>query len=285
MKIIKKLLIALLIIVGIIAIAIVGVYIYVRTTYEIDLFRTIGQMNTLSQTVDENVLCPNAFSDEDMEDVQLEVNSSVENFISYSEQDGYTVDLDLISSTMGQDIKLTDKQVGALADTVLKQEMGSKIEVAGKEIAIQLKQVKFSELSNGNVVLNTVIKLDITTIKADLSGFPFNLLKNLIPDYLYLSSTVTVVKGDEAFSYSTAQPSLALNNLDASETDDLFHTLDVVLKIGSASELNAQITDTFLDALIGNETNKGFAYSLKDLGATDYAFIMEGEQIYFSVTD
>lgn len=283
MKVIKKLLIAILVIIFIIAIALGGIYFYVRSTYGIDLLRTVGQLNTLSQKVDESVLCPNAFSDSDMSDVQTEVNGSVENLITYSEQNGYSIKIDNVTSEMHKIIKLSDKQVGALADTVIKQETGSKFEIAGKEVAIELKQVKFSDLSDGNVLFNTVIRLDIAPVKADLNVFPFSFLKKFVPDYLYLSSTVSVVKGAEPFAYSTENPSLTVNNLNATETEDLFHTLDLVLKIGSASDLNAQITDTLLGALIGGKTQNGFAYSLKGAGATDYEFISEAEQIYFTV--
>ncbi|MGN1104840.1 MAG: hypothetical protein ACI4QI_08230 [Candidatus Coproplasma sp.] len=284
MKVLKKLLIALIIIIAIVAVAVIGGYIYVRSTYGIDLFNTIGQLNTLNQPVDEGVLCPNAFSDEDMTAVQTQVNSSVEDLISYSETDGYSVKLENVAELMSQDIRLTDKQVGALAQTILEQETGGKIDVGGKQIAIELKQVSFSQLSGGNVVLSTVVKLDITAIKAELNGFPFNYLKKYIPDNLYITSTATVVKGGEAFTYTTENSSIMLNNLTAANTEDLIHTLDVVLKIGTAEQLNGQIVDTFLNALIGSETNRGFAYSLKSIGATDYAFISENNRIYFAVT-
>lgn len=285
MKFLKKLLLAIVIIAIILVAALLAGYFYVRSTYKIDLFNTVSQLKTINQPVDESVLCPNAFSDEDMKGVQTQVNSSVENLITYSEADGYTIKLEDVSSAMGQDIKLTDKQVGALTQTILEQGIGEGLNVSGKNMTIELKQISFSQLSGGSVVLSTVVKMDITAIKAELNGFPFSYLKKYVPDNLYVTSTATVVKGDRAFTYTTDNHSIALNNLTATDTEDLFHTLDVVLNVGTAEELSVQIMDTFINLLIGNESNKGFAYSLKEIGATDYAFISESNQIYFTVTN
>ena len=50
-----------MVIVAILGVTVIGGYIYVRTTYGIDLFRTAGQLKTLTQAVDESALCPDAF--------------------------------------------------------------------------------------------------------------------------------------------------------------------------------------------------------------------------------
>ena len=69
MKAIKNLIISLVVIVAILGVVIIGGYIYVRTTYGIDLFRTAGQLKTLTQAVDETALCPNAYGEEDFADM------------------------------------------------------------------------------------------------------------------------------------------------------------------------------------------------------------------------
>ena len=65
MKAIKNLIISLVVIVAILGVVIIGGYVYVRTTYGIDLFRTAGQLKTLTQAVDETALCPNAYGEQD----------------------------------------------------------------------------------------------------------------------------------------------------------------------------------------------------------------------------
>lgn len=282
-KAIKGLIINLIVIVALAGVTIIGGYIYVRSTYGIDLFRTAGQLKTLSQTVDENKLCPEAFSDDDMVDVQTEVNKSVEDFITYTEEHGYTVHFNDLPEEMKYIIKLTDKQVGALAETVVKQEMGGKIDVGGNEIGLALKQVDFSEITETSALFNTVIRLDITSVKSLLGGFPFDMLKKYIPDYFYISSTVSVTHDNQPFVYTVTHNAITVNNLSAADTEDLFHTLDVVLKTGSARSFNEKIGNTLLGMLIGDETQTGVAYSLKEIGAADYAFLADESGEYFAV--
>lgn len=282
-KALKRLLIGLISTILTVAVILVGIYIFILVKYDINLFSTIGQLKTLSQTVDENKLCPEAFSDDDMVDVQNEVNKSVEDFITYIEEHGYTVNFNDLPEEMKYIIKLTDKQVGALAETVVKQEMGGKIDVGGNEIGLALKQVDFLEITETSALFNTVIRLDITSVKSSLGGFPFDILKKYIPDYFYISSTVSVTHDNQPFVYTVTHNAITVNNLSAADTEDLFHTLDVVLKTGSAQSFNEKIGNTLLGMLIGDETQTGVAYSLKEIGAADYAFLADEGGEYFAV--
>ena len=262
----------------------VGGYFYIKGTYDIDLINTVKELKILSEPVNETELCPHAFSDSDMVDMQTEVNKSVENFITYTEEHGYSVNFDDLPDDMKYIIRLTDKQVGALAQTVVKQEIGGKIDFGGKSVEMALKQVEFSHLQENSVLINTIISIDLSVFKNDMPDkFPFPYLKQFIPDALYVSSTVKVLKTDTAFSYTVSHDSLTINNLNKADTEDLFHTLDVVLKVGSAESLNINVGNAIANALIGNETNNGLAYSLKEIGATDYEFSEETGIYYFSV--
>ena len=49
MSAIKKLIISLIVIIGILAVALISVYIVARVNLGVDLFRTVGQLKTLSQ--------------------------------------------------------------------------------------------------------------------------------------------------------------------------------------------------------------------------------------------
>ncbi len=282
MRLIKFLIKLILIPVLIVALLLVGGYFYVRLAYGIDILKTVGELKTLSEKVDEATLCPNAFTDGDMVDVQSEINKSVEGLITYSEGKGYEVNFDKLPTEMKYVVKLTDKQMGAMAQTILEQETGGELEIGGKTMKTQLLQVDFFEVVDGGATFNSVVKVDISALKGDMSEFPMKLLKKYVPDSLYISSTVKVTKG-EPFAYTVAHESLTVNNLSVAETEDLFHTLDKVLKIGEAKELNEEIGKTLVGALVGSETQKGLAYSLKDIGATDYAFLAEDGKEYFSI--
>ena len=178
MKAIKKLIITLVVIVAILGVAVIGGYIYVRTTYGIDLFRTAGQLKILTQTVDETALCPNAYGEEDFAAMKTELNKKFDGFVSHEEgkgYNGYSVNFDaLTGKVMTDPIFLTEKHVGAIAQTVFYEQTGGKIKLGDKEVSVTVMQVDFSEIAaNGSADFNVVAKLDLTPFKADMGGFPY----------------------------------------------------------------------------------------------------------------
>ena len=266
MKAIKNLIITLVVIVAILGVTVIGGYIYVRSTYGIDLFRTAGQLKILTQTVDETALCPNAYGEQDFVDMKSAVNDKIDGLIVYEKgkgYNGYSVNFaSLAGKSMTDSIFLTEKHVGA------------KIKLGDKEVSVTVMQVDFSEIAaNGSADFNVVAKIDLTPFKADMGGFPYKYFKKYIPDNLYVSSTVRVDKTEEdGFAYTVTHKSLTLNNLSADDTADLFDTLNAVLKIGTAENLNMQVGTTAVNALIGTKDAIGFAYSMKAIGAKSFDF-------------
>ena len=278
MKAIKNLIITLVVIVAILGVVIIGGYVYVRTTYGIDLFRTAGQLKTLSQDVDESALCPNAYGEQDFVEMKSAVNDKIDGLIVYEKDkgyNGYSVNFaSLAGKSMTDPIFLTEKHVGAIAQTVFYEQTGGKIKLGDKEVSVTVMQIDFSEIAaNGSADFNVVAKLDLTPFKADMGGFPYKYFKKYIPDNLYVSSVVRVDKTEEdGFSYKVSHKFITLNNLSGDDTADLFNTLNAVLKIGTAENLNMQVGETAVNALIGTEKSNGFAYSLKAIGATAFKF-------------
>lgn len=278
MKAIKNLIITLVVIVAILGVVVIGGYIYVRTTYGIDLFRTAGQLKTLTQAVDETALCPNAYGEEDFAAMETELNKEFDGFVSHEEGkgfNGYSVNFGaLAGKSMSGTVSLTEKQVGAITQTVFYGQTGGKIKIGEKDVSVTVVQVDFSEIAvNGSADFNVVAKIDLTPFKADMGAFPYKYFKKYIPDNLYVSSVVRVDKTEEdGFSYTVTHKALTLNNLSADDTADLFNTLNAVLKIGTAENLNMQVGETAVNALIGTEKSSGFAYSLKAIGATAFKF-------------
>ena len=278
MKVIRNLIITLVVIVAILGIVIIGGYVYVRTTYGIDLFRTAGQLKTLTQAVDETALCPDAYGEEDFAAMKTELNKKFDGFVSYEEGkgvNGYSVNFgSLADKSVSGTISLTEKQVGAIIQTVFFGQTGGKLNIGGKDVSVTVVQVDFSEIAeNGSADFNVVVKADLTPFKADMSNFPYKYFKKYIPDNLYVSSVVRVDKAeDDGFSYTVTHKALTLNNLSADDTADLFNTLDAVLKIGTAENLNMQVGRMAVNTLIGTAENNGFAYSLKAIGATAFKF-------------
>lgn len=225
--------------------------------------------------MNEAELYPNAYGNSDFVDLKNSVNAEIEGLVKFEEgkgYNGYTIDFNaLIGAELSKTIALSKKQVGTLAQTVFYEQTGGKTQLGlgGKQTDVTIVQTDFSEIAeNGSADFNVVCKLDLSPFKADMDKFPYSLFKKYIPDSLYVSSTVHVNKTtDGQFDYTVSHKGLALNNLNAEETADLFHTLDAVLKIGSAESVNMQIGTIAVNALIGNEENIGFAYPLKAVGA------------------
>lgn len=278
MKAIRNLIITLVVIVAILGVVIIGGYVYVRTTYGIDLFRTAGQLKTLSQDVDESALCPNAYGEQDFVTMKSEIDKRFSGLIVYEKgngYNGYSVNFDALKGKVMTDtISLTEKQVGAVAQTVFFGQTAGKLKIGGKDVSVTVVQIDFSEIAaNGSADFNVVAKIDLTPFKADMGGFPYKYFKKYIPDNLYVSSTVRVDKTEEdGFSYKVSHKSVTLNNLSGDDTADLFNTLNAVLKIGTAENLNMQVGTMAVNALIGTEKSNGFAYSLKAIGATAFKF-------------
>ena len=285
MKLIRNLIITVVVIVAILGVVIIGGYVYVRTTYGIDLFRTAEQLKIITGDVDETALCPNAYGEQDFADMKSAVNDKIDGLIVYEKDkgyNGYSVNFaSLAGKSMTDPIFLTEKHVGAIAQTVFYEQTGGKIKLGDKEVSVTVVQVDFSEIAaSGSADFNVVAKLDLTPFKADMGGFPYKYFKKYIPDNLYVSSTVRVDKTEkDGFSYTVTHKALTLNNLSADDTADLFNTLDAVLKIGTAENLNMQVGSMAVNALIGTQENPGFAYSMKSIGATYFKFeTVSGEE-------
>lgn len=289
MKAIRNLIITFVVIVAILGVVIIGGYVYVRTTYGIDLFRTAGQLKTLSQDIDESALCPNAYGEQDFVTMKSEIDKRFPGLVVYEKgkgYNGYSVNFaSLADKSMTDMISLTEKQVGAVAQTVFFGQTAGKLKIGGKDVSVTVVQIDFSEIAaNGSADFNVVAKIDLTPFKADMDGFPYKLFKKYIPDNLYVSSTVRVDKTEEdGFAYTVTHKSLTLNNLSADDTADLFDTLNAVLKIGTAENLNKQVGSMAVNALIGTKDAIGFAYSMKAIGAKYFIFATSADADRFIV--
>ena len=157
------------------------------------------------------------------------------------------------------------------------------MDFGGEKVSVALKQVDFSDITENGALFNVVISVDMTPLKKQSGNQILDYLASLVPDKMYVSSTVRVTHDGNAFSYDVKHEELKINNLTADDTADMFHTLDVLFKVGEADKWNVYVGTTIMDALVGNEEKNGLAYGLKDIGAKDYAFMEEDGKEYFVV--
>lgn len=291
MRAIKRALIGLISTIALIGVIVIGGYIFVRSKYDIDLFRTAGQLKVLTEKVDESVLCPSAFGEEDFASLRTTLNSDLaDGFITFSENSGYNgYGINYLATTSIVDIsgftsiKISEKQTGALAQIIFYEQTGGAIGLSDKSLTTTIKQIDYSNIDeNGNANLNIIVQIDLKPLIDEMKGFPYSIFKKYIPESLYVSSTVFVDKTNSEMAYQVSHKELRISNLSGEETADLFHTLDTVLKIGTAENLNLTIGNMVAQALIGDSENTGFAYSLREIFNT-YNFKTIDNIDYFAI--
>lgn len=255
----------------------------VKQKYGVDVFSTISQIKTLNQKVDESKY-DSKFSDNDMKDAQIAVNAKMEGLISYTEEDDYKIKEEGIGveSQISADLLLSDKQLGAIINNLINQnEEGMTLDVSGNKLQIYFIQLKFLEVRENEADINIVVKVDVRELKQKMNSFPTNIVAKRIPDYLYISSTSTIKKGENAFEYEVLSKDIEINNLNSQDTKSFLNTLNLVFKFGTSDDFNLMIAKPFVNALIGNSENNGFAYSLRGLGVKDYDFVVVDDINYY----
>ncbi len=277
-----KLIIAILSIIIIIALAFAGACIFVKVKYNVSVLGTIGEIKKLQENVDEEKMFPNQFTASDMTSAQTTVNAQIDGLIVGNEEEGFKISKP-VGINIKESFKLTDKQLGAIAKIACGEGMDIKFDEQ-TTLKANLIQVKFSSIEGNSTDVNFVVKVDVSQIKEKMKDFPLSWVKKYIPSTLYISSTVSVVKGEGEFNYTVESVGMTINNLTQEQTTSFLSTINLIAGTGTAQEINLQIGSQFVNALIGdvNHTN-GFVYSLRDLGVTDYAFEANGEIIYFVI--
>ncbi len=269
-----------------VAIIAVSLFAFVKIKFDVNLLDVISQVKTLTEEVNASETYTKMFANEDLESVKISLNTSFNSdVVTNTEADGYKISEDITSNLTGT-LQLTDKQVASLISMVLKnQDEVASVKIGETNLNIELVQVEFSNLvENYSVDYNVVVKVSLKSLKDNMKGFPFNLIKNYIPEDVYISSTVNIKKGTEPFAYTYESKSLEINNLKTEDVNSLLTTVNKFVDFGDAAKLNNMIAGSFADAMLGNEEVNGFVYSLKDAGATDFNFVTASEQIVLQVS-
>ena len=262
---------------------------YINNAFGVDVFDSIACVYRLNIPVNETALLKNAVTDKDMENAKKATDLSISNLIIYDETNGYSINEGPLSSFMQAEIKLTDKQVGAIANTLINSQDNFLINAGEtsinlKDFNVQVRQVEFSKITENSANFNVILKLNVEKFKNDyLAVFPISLAKGFIPNDIYVSSTIKVTKTDDAFGYKTESVGLIINYLSEKQTEDLLKLVNLALPVGNSSKFAKLVGDVFVNALIGNEENDGLSYRLKPLGAKTFAFTTDGTNNYYSI--
>ena len=96
---------------------------------------------------------------------------------------GYSVNFaSLAGKSMTDPIFLTEKHVGAIAQTVFYEQTGGKIKLGDKEVSVTVMQVDFSEIAaNGSADFNVVANSTLRRSKQIWAVSRINTSKNISP--------------------------------------------------------------------------------------------------------
>lgn len=271
----------------IVMVAISTLSIYAK--YKVDVFKAFGQVKKINQKVNISRLVTNPHSEEDMAAAKLVTDANLPGLISYSQENGYSITPDQMTGNLLGDMRFSDRQIAAILNTIMISEDEDDAETQDdskkdvQEYYSQIVQVSISNITEKTAEFNSVLKLNFDELKVQMNSFPFTLLKKIIPDDLYFSSTVVITKGENAFDYTTSAKSMKINNLSAKESEHFLRAFAALFKLGTPKEITNSFGKMIVDMLIGTEENTGIAYALKDRGATDFSFETDGVNNYFVI--
>lgn len=261
-------------------------FLYLR--YQINVIEVIKQIKIVNQPVDVEGLTPRAFATTDLADAKTVTDAILTHLIDYNAAtQTYTIPGG-ITDVMAGDIRLTDKQIGAVLGNIVDSQPSIDVQIGGpvnlKDYGFKIMQVTFDNIQAQSADFNIVVKLELTKVKESMTTFPLNWLANYVPKDLYISSTITVTHDlNDAFVYTTEGKAMRLNNLTETQTESILKTANTFLQFGTAKQFSKTVADAFVNVLIGNQTTPGLTYGLGSAGATDYAFETDGTNNYFVI--
>ena len=271
-----------------------GIWVFFKIKYDINLISTLSQLKVLQQEIKEEEKFDNLQTDADKQDAMNVVNACIDGLI-IKEGDEYKFkDSNFnISSLMKWDLELTDKNIGAVLNIYMSLSSGGN--AVGGEVGAfspKLIQIKFLsyDAEKQTARINSVVKIETKNMKEKMGAFPLNMISNKIPDNIYISSTCSVAKLEGKFNYEITPEDLTINNLDANQSAEFLTVINLVVKVGSAKELNQKLSDMLINGMIGKgadcnngEKINGFAIALENLGSSDFKFIEKDKKIYFVI--
>ena len=236
-------------------IAFCGLWGYLYFGKNVELVGAIGQVNALSTGVNETEYLGNAITDTDALNAAGKIETAI----------------------LDENIFILDREFGAILNNKIKQ--GLVADVGGKEIVLnnldfEVLEVNF--LNAGGALphladINIKFKFDSAAVKKSLSSFPFSLIKNSIPNTLYVSLTAEVQTASAAKNgeYSLAGKEICFNTLSGKESANILNLIAMGAGL-NAEELPTQIATVFVKELLGTSTHSGIFQNLSSAVPTGF---------------
>lgn len=264
--------------------------------YNINIVETGLDLKTIYETVDTNSKFTNQFSEADYSsyedktknfdvnfDAVLFSDKEIASFINYSvEQTKLKSEENNKTRTLSSSEKVDASEISASPKTF---DLVSELDL--KLVQLKLYNTYNSQAPTHLTDMNFVISLSSSKVKSKyLNGKFYSKVGDLLPEKLYISCDVEILKNDDEtskFDYKVQYKSIAINNLNAEKSAKFLDSINNFLKIGTAKEFSENLGQTFANAMIGNSETTGLVSALEPYGAKGYSFYTNGETGYLVI--
>ena len=280
-----------LIILAVIVILFVGIIAFIKIAYDIDVFKAINKLKLFGKEPNITKIIDYGIGDQDLDASLVQLDNVGLSVIYTKDGDKVTFDPTTVDElvTMSGDLKLSDKQIGAIANTYLSTVIGDvKLDDETVLSDFELVQLKISDVQTRaggytSAKVNVVIKVGLQSFKELFKVFPLSMLNGFIPKTLYINSTNTITMTSDML-YTVEYNSLTVNNLSSENTAYIINLLNKFVKVGTLQSLGEDIGKYVGEVLIGGtDAKEGIAYALRPAGASSCHFEHDGTLGYFVI--
>lgn len=271
----------ILILILVVALIFGGIFAFIKIKYDINIFTTIKQLKAFGKEPNVEKIVSYPFDNDTLDAGLLKLDNVGLSSIYTKDGSKVTFDLENIENavTINAELSLSDAELGAIVNAYFNSIMNSILsedeqDLLGTAEVVQIKISNVENLAGGmtSAHFNIIAKVDMGQFKSMLTAFPLSLIKDYVPQTLYINATSKLTMTGNTM-YTANYVDLKLNNLSTKQTNELVKLLDKFLGIGSAFELGKSIGDMVGELLIGNaDAPEGIVYSLSKAGAKSCGF-------------
>jgi len=279
-------------IVIVVVLFVVGLFLIAKYAIGVDIIGAYNGLKKLGTTVDTQTIITYPYEKDDA--MANSLNSIIElktgeTGVIVSSNGEITIDTERFENLMfDSSLELTDKQLACIIDTSFNEYLESQEDtIANNMEGVELSQIQFGSYQEEggvfkSVNLNIVVKLPLENIKQHMTGFPLSLLKDMLPNELYIKTNLKITKDNtSAWTYSIKASDTTFNNMSKEDSNNLIKSISGLLGIPDADELGYTIGEVVVNTIIGNSEQIGFGSGL--LQAKDFTFKNIGNKIYYVI--
>lgn len=249
-----KIMIILFSIIMVFVLAVVGISIFVKVKYDVNVISLTSQLSKMSKGVDDSYLS-SSFSDSDKVSAESKSSSISETPLT----------------------RFSGKEIGALVSAALAENNN-----LSNIFETSLTALEFNDFNDETVYkvnISAILKIDLAKFKAEkMSTFPASMFKGAFPDIVYAKVSFSANWEEYQSEYEITDANVCINNLDAEDTAQIFRTINMFVGSGSSQNFANEVSTNLMQALFGDSG----VYN-NFVGKTGFAFEDKDNSVYLDV--